>query len=99
MKEIWCVIESSSEGEIFSPDFFNSREEAAAFIVKDASECFANINDLPGANMKVDFDNDEPLGQVWTDKYSWVWHGFEVTDKLLSIYLMGYMKTKENNNV
>ena len=84
MKEIWCVIESSSEGEIFSPD---------------ASECFANINDLPEANMKVDFDDDEPLGQVWTDKYSWVWHGFEVTDKLLSIYLMSYMKTKENNNV
>lgn len=44
-------------------------------------------------------DDDEPLGQVWTDKYSWVWHGFEVTDKLLSIYLMSYMKTKENNNV
>lgn len=49
--------------------------------------------------MKLDFDDDEPLGQVWTDKYSWVWHGFEVTDKLLSIYLMSYMKTKENNNV
>ena len=49
--------------------------------------------------MKVDFDDDEPLGQVWTDKYSWTWHGFEVTDKLLSIYFMSYMKTKENNNV
>ena len=84
MKEIWCVIESSSEGEIFSPDFFNSREEAAAFIAKDASECFANINDLPEANMKVDFDDDEPLGQVW--------HGVEVTKEIKNIL-------KENNNV
>ena len=92
MKELWCVIESSSEGEIFKPEFFNSREEAAAFIAKDASECFANINDLPGANMKVGFDADEPLGRVWTDEYSWIWHGFEVTKEIENIL-------KENNNV
>jgi hypothetical protein len=92
MKELWCVIESSSEGEIFKPDFFDSREDAAAFIAKDASECFANINDLPEANMEVGFDNDEPLGQVRTDKYSWVWHGFEVTEEIENIL-------KENNNV
>ena len=80
------------KARFLAPIFFNSREEAAAFIAKDASECFANINDLPEANMKVDFDDDEPLGQVWTDKYSWVWHGFEVTKDIKNI-------SKENNNV
>lgn len=92
MKELWCVIESSSEGEIFTPEFFNSREKAAAFIAKDASECFANINDLPGANMKVGFDDDEPLGRVWTNEYSWTWYGFEVTNEIKNVL-------KENNNV
>lgn len=42
--------------------------------------------------MKVDFDDDEPLGQVWTDEYSWIWHGFEVTKEIKNVL-------KENNNV
>lgn len=47
----------------------------------------------------TDIVDGKPIGKVWTDKYSWFWHSFEVTDNLLSIYLMSYMKTKENNNV
>lgn len=42
--------------------------------------------------MKVGFDDDEPLGRVWTDEYSWVWHGFEVTKEIENVL-------KENNNV
>lgn len=98
MKEIWCVIESSSEGEIFSPDFFNSKEKAVEFIEEETKECLANMMDLPEAGRMTDIVDGDPIGEVWTDKYSWVWHGFEVTDKLLSIYLMSYMKTKENDN-
>lgn len=98
MNEIWCVIECSSDGEIFQPDFFNSKEEAAAFIEEDTKECLANMADLPGADRMTDVVDGDPIGEVWTDKYSWVWHGFEVTDKLLSVYLMNYMKTKEKKN-
>lgn len=46
------------------------------------------------ADRMTDIVDGEPTGEVWTDKYSWVWHSFEVTDKLLSVYLMSYMKTK-----
>lgn len=38
------------------------------------------------------YDDDEPLGRVWTDEYSWIWHGFEVTKEIENIL-------KENNNV
>lgn len=98
MNEIWCVIECSSDGEIFQPDFFNSKEEAAAFIEEDTKECLANMADPPGADRMTDVVDGDPIGEVWTDKYSWVWHGFEVTDKLLSVYLMNYMETKEKKN-
>lgn len=98
MTELWCVIECSSDGEIFQPDFFTSKEEAAAFIEEETKECLSNMMDLPGADSRTDTVDGDPIGEVWTDKYSWVWHGFEVTDKLLSIYLMNYTKTKENDN-
>ena len=32
MKEIWCVIECSSDGTIYDSDFFGSKEEAIEFI-------------------------------------------------------------------
>ena len=46
--------------------------------------------DLPGADRTTDVVDGDPIGEVWTDKYSWVWHGFEVTNKI--------EKLKENNN-
>lgn len=99
MNEIWCVVECSSDGEIFQPDFFTLKEEAAAFIEEETKECLFNVADLPEADRMTDIVDGKPIGKVWTDKYSWFWHSFEVTDNLLSIYLMSYMKTKENNNV
>lgn len=30
----------------------------------------------------TDIVDGEPTGEVWTDKYSWVWHSFEVTNKI-----------------
>lgn len=94
MNEIWCVIECSLDGEIFQPDFFSSKEEAAAFIEEETKECLFNMEDLSGADRMTDIVDGKPIGEVWTDKYSWVWRSFEVTDDLLSIYLMNYMKTK-----
>lgn len=91
MNEIWCVIECSSDGEIFQPDFFNSKEEAVEFIEEDTKECLANIEDLPEADRLTDIVDGDPTGAVWTDKYSWVWHGFEVKNKI--------EKLKENENV
>lgn len=82
----------------FSRIFFSSKEEAAAFIEEETKECLFNMADLPGADRMTDIVDGEPIGEVWTDRCSWVWHSFEVTDKLLSIYLMSYMKTKENDN-
>lgn len=90
MNEIWCVIECSSDGEIFQPYFFTSKEEAAAFIEEETKECLFNMADLPGADRMTDIVDGEPTGEVWTDKYSWVWHSFEVTNKI--------EKLKENNN-
>lgn len=46
MNEIWCVVECSSDGEIFQPDFFTSKEEAAAFIEEETKECLFNVADL-----------------------------------------------------
>lgn len=92
MNEIWCVVECSSDGEIFHPDFFRSREEAAAFIEEETKECLANMMDLPEAGRMTDIVDGEPIGEVWTDKYSWVWHGFEVTTNIKNI-------SKENENV
>lgn len=43
---MWCVIECSCDGEIFEPDFFDSKEEAAEFIKDDATECYENVSDL-----------------------------------------------------
>lgn len=83
----------------FSLIFFTSKEEAAAFIEEETKECLFNVADLPEADRMTDIVDGKPIGKVWTDKYSWFWHSFEVTDNLLSIYLMSYMKTKENNNV
>lgn len=48
MNEIWCVIECNSDGEIFQPDFFSSKEEAATFIEEETKECLFNMADLPG---------------------------------------------------
>lgn len=90
MNEIWCVIECSSDGEIFHPDFFTSKEEAAAFIEEETKECLFNMADLPGADRMTDIVDGEPIGEVWTDRCSWVWHSFEVTNKI--------EKLKENNN-
>lgn len=78
----------------FSLIFFTSKEEAAAFIEEETKECLFNMADLPGADRMTDIVDGEPTGEVWTDRCSWVWHSFEVTDKLLSVYLMSYMKTK-----
>lgn len=74
----------------FSLIFFTSKEEAAAFIEEDTKECLFNMADLPGADRMTDIVDGEPTGEVWTDKYSWVWHSFEVTNKI--------EKLKENNN-
>ena len=90
MQEVWCVIESDWDGSIFEPDFFNSKEEAAAFIEADTKECLGNMTDLPDARRRTGFENDEPVGRVYADKYSWFWHGFNVTNKI--------EKLKENNN-
>lgn len=97
MNELWCVIEFGSNGEIFQPDFFTSKEEAVTFIEEETKECLYNMMDLPGADRMTDIVDGNPIGEVWTDKYNWFWHGFEVTDKLLSVYLMNYMNTKEKN--
>ncbi len=91
MNEIWCVIECSSDGEIFHPDFFSSKEEAVAFIEEDTKECLANMEDFPEADRRTRIVDGEPIGEVWTDDYSWVWHGFEVTNEI--------KKLKENKNV
>lgn len=48
--------------------------------------------DLPEAGRMTDIVDGNPIGEVWTDKYSWVWHGFEVTKEIKNIL-------KENNNV
>ena len=90
MNEIWCVIECSSDGEIFQPDFFTSKEDAAAFIEEDTKECLFNLADLPEADRMTDIVDGEPTGEVCTDRCSWVWHSFEVTNKI--------EKLKENDN-
>lgn len=90
MNEILCVIECSSDGEIFQPDFFTSKEDAAAFIEEETKECLFNMADLPWADRMTDIVDGEPTGEVWTDRCSWVWHSFEVTNKI--------EKLKENNN-
>lgn len=84
------MIECSSDGEIFQPDFFNSKEDAAAFIEEETKECLFNMADLPWADRMTDIVDGEPTGEVWTDRCSWVWHSFEVTNKI--------EKLKENNN-
>lgn len=74
----------------FSLIFFTSREEATAFIEEETKECLFNMEDLPGADRMTDIVDGEPIGEVWTDRCSWVWHSFEVTNKI--------EKLKENNN-
>ena len=91
MTELWCVIEFGSNGEIFQPDFFTSKEEAVAFIEEETKECLYHMMDLPGADRMTDIVDEEPIGKVWTDKYNWFWHGFDVTNKI--------EKLKENENV
>ena len=78
---MWCVIECSCDGEIFAPDFFDSKEEAAEFIKDDATECYRNICDLPEANINI--RNDGLSASVNTDEYSWVWKAFDISDKLM----------------
>ncbi len=100
MNEIWCVIECSSKGEIFDPEFFASRDEAVAYVKEDSMECYGQAKDP--SNTRIDFhcQDDDIYARVCDDKENyWTWGAFEVTDKLMSIYLMHYMKAKENNNV
>lgn len=78
---MWCVIECSCDGEIFEPDFFDSKEEAAEFIKDDATECYRNICDLPEANINI--RNNGLSASVNTDEYSWVWKAFDISDKLM----------------
>lgn len=63
MNEIWCVIECSSDGEIFQPDFFTSKEEAAAFIEEETKECLFNMADLPGADRMTDIVDGNRLAR------------------------------------
>ena len=77
---MWCVIECSCYGEIFEPDFFDSKEEAIEFINGDATECYENVSDLPEANIFI--DPDGLSATVGTDEYSWDWKAFDVSNKI-----------------
>lgn len=77
---MWCVIECSCDGEIFEPDFFDSKEEAAEFIKDDATECYENVSDLPEANIFI--ESDGLSATVNTDEYSWGWKAFDISDKI-----------------
>ena len=76
MKEIWCVIECSSDGTIYDPDFFGSKEEAIEFIYQDANECYGQSFNPGDANIRI---IDGGLrASVWSDEYRCTWEAFEV---------------------
>lgn len=76
---MWCVIECSSEGEIFEPEFFQNEKEAMKYIVDDSKECYAMYSDLP--NVLAYYDSDELEAQVWTDEFSFRWKAFDISNK------------------
>lgn len=81
MKEVWCVVQFDSDGGIADPVFFKTKEEAGQYIVDESDRQYTEVEDLPDANCEGDCENDLYC-QVWTDKMSWIWKGFQVTDSL-----------------
>lgn len=77
---MWCVVECSCDGEIFKPDFFESKKEAIEFIKDDTAECYGNVSDLPEANIFI--ESDGLSATVNTDEYSWGWKAFDISDKI-----------------
>lgn len=78
---MWCVIECSSEGEIFEPEFFQNKKEAMKYIVDDSEECYAMYSDFP--DVQNYYDDNELEAQVFTDKFSFKWKAFDISEKLM----------------
>lgn len=78
---MWCVAECNCDGgTIFSPDFFDTEEDAIEFIKNNANECYESECDLPEANIYI--ENDGLSATVSTDEYSWVWQAFDISNKI-----------------
>ena len=78
---MWCVIECGSKGEIFEPEFFQNEKEAMKYIMDDSEECYAMYSDFP--DIQTDYNDNELEAQVWTDKFSFKWKAFDISNKLM----------------
>lgn len=78
---MWCVIECGSEGEFFEPEFFQNKKEAMKYIVDDSEECYAMYSDFP--DVQNYYDDNELEAQVFTDKFSFKWKAFDISEKLM----------------
>lgn len=78
---MWCVIECSSKGEIYEPEFFNTKKEAIKYIMNDSGECYAMYSDFN--NTQIRYDSSELTARVWTNEFSFKWQVFDVSDKLM----------------
>ena len=41
---MWCVVEAGTNGDIFMPEFFESKDKAMEYIDNDSKECYSTYS-------------------------------------------------------
>lgn len=76
---MWCVVEAGTNGDVFKPEFFESKDKAMEYIDNDSKECYATYSDLPDIQIKC--CDEEMSAKVWTNEFSFRWQAFEVSHR------------------
>lgn len=74
---MWGVVEFSSIGEFFDPNYFETKEKAIEFLKADSNECYGcNVNSHPS----IEFSNDCTSACVAVENRKFFWRAFEVSN-------------------
>ena len=80
MSKTWCVV-SCGAGEIFMPDFFETKENAIEYVKDCAEHMYECVSDMNEANIYI--SNDGMHSTVNTDEYEWGWRAFDCSKGIL----------------